>query len=140
MKNKNEIVWLPDIDAEYRRADFPVEASNREEWRAFLDFIANNVFKNEEWMGYQIAECVTKPIRHASIFMGRRERDMRCGSFHTVEFVGPKGGAKVTLCHIESGRAPKVGKGGVGNMDVRGTSQDFLDVLFIVLKSTTSAG
>lgn len=140
MKNKPEIVWLPDLVAAYRKEDFPVEASNREDWRVFMNFMATELFKGDEWMGYTIADCVTMPIRHASFFMGRRERDVRCGSFHTIEFVGPKGGAKITLCNIESGRAPKVAKGGVGDMDVRGTSQDFLDVLFIVLKSTTSEG
>lgn len=121
----------------YKKDVFPVAASDPDDWRQFLDMLSE-LSTGDNWLGYEVTDKTVYSIRHTAFFMGR-QTDAKAGHFLTLELVGPKGGFKLSICDISQTSRP-VGKLKTplekAQIDVRATSQEFMDLLYIMMKSS----
>ena len=128
-----------EIDAAFRKDTFPVAAKDPEDWRPLLKVFAP-LKEGEQWMGYDVATMSTTAIKHHVYFMGRGS-DTKVGYFITLELVSPKGAFKLSISdtsnHSRSLGTPKtIVEPEKANLDVRATSQEFMDLIYIVAKSS----
>lgn len=128
-----------EIDAAFRKDDFPIAAKDPEDWRPLLSVFAP-LKTGDHWLGYEVAEMSNAPIKHAVFFMGHRS-DTKVGYFITLELVSPKGRFKLSLSdtshHSRSiGKTPSMVEPEKASLDVRATSQDFMDLIYIVAKTS----
>lgn len=128
-----------ELEAAFRKDVFPVAAQDPEIWRPLLK-VFSPLKEGEQWMGYDVAAMSTTAIKHAVYFMGRGS-DTKVGYFITLELVSPKGAFKLTISdtstHSRTMGTPKaMVEPEKADLDVRATSQDFMDLIFIVAKSS----
>lgn len=124
------------LDEAFRKADFPVEADPNA-WRPLVK-VFSPLAKGDNWLGYDVTEVRTHSIKHEVYFMGRRS-DTKVGYFITLELSSPKGCFKLSVSdtskHSRSiGKTPKT-EIDKADLDIRATSQEVLDLIYILAKS-----
>lgn len=132
-------IRFSEIETAFRKDAFPVAAKDPEDWRPLLKVFAP-LKEGEQWMGYDVATMSTTAIKHAVYFMGRGS-DHKVGYFITLELVSPKGAFKLSISdtsnHSRTLGTPKtIVEPEKADIDVRATSQEFMNLIFIVAKSS----
>lgn len=119
-------IQLHELAETMRPESLPIVADDIAEWTPLFDFF-DVIGRNNDWLGYSV-RSERFLIVHPTYFMGKRaKQDHRYGHLNFVEVTGATGVFRFSVLEP---------KGEHTLFEVRATSKDFLDMIFIMAKTS----